>query len=442
MAVRSGLSSILLVYSAIAHCGEDAFAKWAATHAIPVTTVEPSEDFSDLLPLKSKIGKALVVALGEPMHGAHEPMAFRNRLIRFLVEQMGFTAVALESGFTESINARSFIEGGDGDVEAAAQTALPGLSQYLETRQLLQWMRDYNATADSRGHRKIRLYGLDITAGGQLSGPRLTIDSALKFLSRADPTTAQKIRDSLSGNLPEAESHELGPLPVATQAEFDISIEAIANAMQRTRKRLIASSSDEEYRWALHNLDAARQLAKCLPITPSPGASMRVWARTTACRDAAMAENVKWALKNEGRQGRLLVFAHVGHVMNWKEDGRRMAEVREKPPLMGFHLRREYGENLYIIAMATATTSGGLPAAKPVEADSIESALAGLALPLMFLDVRMARWNTKAFAWLSTPRGIDANVSAHSLITPSTALDAFLFIYTLTPAILSSGRAL
>lgn len=53
------------------------------------------------------IGKARVVALGEPMHGAHEPMAFRNRLIRFVVEQMGFTAVALESGFTESINSRS-----------------------------------------------------------------------------------------------------------------------------------------------------------------------------------------------------------------------------------------------------------------------------------------------------------------------------------------------
>jgi erythromycin esterase-like protein len=135
------------------------------------------------------------------------------------------------------------------------------------------------------------------------------------------------------------------------------------------------------------------------------------------------------------------VFAHVGHVMNSKDDGRRMAEVREKPPLMGFHLRREYGKDLYIIAMATATTSGGLRAAKPVEADSIESALAGPGLPLMFLDVRMARQNKEAFAWLSTPRGIDANVSAHTLITPSTAVDAFFFVNTLTPAILSSDKA-
>ena len=58
------------------------------------------------------------------MHGAHEPLAFRNRLFRFLVERMGFTAIALESGFTESISARSFIEGGEGNAETAARTGL------------------------------------------------------------------------------------------------------------------------------------------------------------------------------------------------------------------------------------------------------------------------------------------------------------------------------
>ena len=38
---------------------------------------------------------AHVVAFGEPTHGAHEPLEARNRLFRFLVERMGFTAIAL-----------------------------------------------------------------------------------------------------------------------------------------------------------------------------------------------------------------------------------------------------------------------------------------------------------------------------------------------------------
>jgi erythromycin esterase len=256
---------------------EDAFSKWAAAHALPVTTVDSAGNDSDLLPLKSAIGAAHVVAFGEPMHGAHEPLAFRNRLFRFLVEHMGFTAIALEAGFTESIGARSFIEGGAGDAETAARTGLSsGFSRYLENRELIQWMRDYNAAASSAGHRRIRFYGIDLPAGARVSGPRRTIDYALTFLSRADPTTAKKIRDSLSDGLPGIDAREFGSLSAAAQAEFDTSIKTIAKAMQKSRKSLIARSSDEEYRWALHNLDVARQLAKCLPITAAESGHERL----------------------------------------------------------------------------------------------------------------------------------------------------------------------
>jgi len=439
-AARSGLSAILLAYAAIAHSGEDAFARWATTHAVPVTTVESASNDSDLLPLESAIGTARVVELGEPMHGAHEPLAFRNRLFRFLVERMGFTAIALETGFTESINARSFIEGGEGDAETAARTGLGWQSPYSENRELIQWMRDYNAAASSAGHRRIRLYGIDITAGGQKNGPWLAIDSALTFLSRADPTTAQKIRDSLGDSLSGIDAREFGSLPVGAQTEFETSIKDIAKAMKKARKDLIARSSDDEYRWALHNLDVARQLAQCLPITPPPKASNVLWARAEACRDSQMADNVRWAVENEGRQGRLFVFAHNGHVMSAKEDGRRMAIVRDKPAVMGLHLRRAYGKDLYIIMLVCATASRELLTAKPPEEGSIEGTLASVGLPLMFLDVRIARQNQEALTWLSTRRSINANVSSQGLITLSTAVDAFVFVNTLTPAIVSFDK--
>ena len=153
-----------------------------------------------------------------------------------------------------------------------------------------------------------------------------------------------------------------------------------------------------------------------------------------------MAENVQWALENEGRQGRLLVFAHDGHVMSAKEDGRRMASVREKPAMMGLHLRRAYSKDLYIIMLVCATTSGGLLTAKPLEEGSIESTLAGVGLPLMFLDVRLARQNKETLTWLSTRRSMDANVSSQTLITLTSAVDAFVFVNTLTPAIVLSDK--
>jgi erythromycin esterase-like protein len=109
---------------------------------------------------------------------------------------------------------------------------------------------------------------------------------------------------------------------------LDAGIRAIAEAMAKSRSSLIARGSNEAYYWALHNLDVARQLAKCLPVTPPPSADMSAWAAPFTCRDSAMAENVQWALKNEGR-GRLLVFAHDAHVMNWKDDEPRWAAVRD-----------------------------------------------------------------------------------------------------------------
>src|SRR5262245_24079887 len=91
------------------------FERWAKAHAIQLQTVELKSDLGDMRQLKSLIGAARVVALGEPAHGAHEPLAFRNRLLRYLVEESGFTAIAIESGLPESRPIHDFVAGGPGD---------------------------------------------------------------------------------------------------------------------------------------------------------------------------------------------------------------------------------------------------------------------------------------------------------------------------------------
>ena len=438
---RVALSVIFLAHSVVAHCDEDGFAKWATTHVVPITTVEATSNDSDLLPLKSAVGTARIVALGEPTHGAHEPLEFRNRLFRFLVERMGFTAIAIESGFTESINARPFIENGEGDAATTTRTGVSRWeSQFPENRELIQWMRDYNAAAPSSGHRKVRFYGIDMTAGARVGGPLLTIDSALKFLSLSDPTTAQVIRRSLGDTFSGIHGEEFGRLPAAAQAKFEASIKAIAKAMRNDRKSLIAASSDDEYQWALHNIDAARQLARCIPLTPLTEpleATLAVWAPRMDCRDSAMAENVKWALDNEGQQGRLLVSASDVHVMNVVHDGQQMAKVHKKPASMGLYLRHAYGDDLYTTLLVCETISRELLPPTPIEDGSVESTLARLGLPLMFVDVRAARLNNEAPSWLSTRRSVNANglTQLEMMIPLKTAVDGFVFVNTLTPSV-------
>lgn len=432
----AALCAVLGMCPAFAQSGDQTAIQWVASHAVPVRTVEISDDDADLLPIKSAIGASRVVALGEATHGTHQPLAFRNRLFRFLVERMGFTGIALESGFSESINARAFIERGVGNAETAARTGFPGLAGYAETIELVQWMRNHNAIASSAGHAGVRLYGIDIPAGGRLGGARVALDAALAFLSSADREAAKAIQDSLGDDIPAAADGGLGSLSPEAQMKYEAVLENLERAVHGRRRALVALSSAADYRWAVQNLEVARQLARCLQLTPPKSADIGAWMAAETCRDAAMADNVQWALKNEGVKGRVLVFAHTGHVLNSKDDGRRWANVAspERAPLMGFHLRRMFGDDLYIIAMSAATTSGGFRAAKPVEDDSMEKVLAAGGLPMMFLDIRSARQDAEMHAWLSETRSIGATVDAHTLITPAIAADAFFFVRTLTPA--------
>src|SRR5215475_9121375 len=73
------LLAILAVAPIMSQSSDAAFERWAAAHAQRIGGVELTADTSDLRQMSTLVGNALVVALGEPAHGAHEPLAFRNR---------------------------------------------------------------------------------------------------------------------------------------------------------------------------------------------------------------------------------------------------------------------------------------------------------------------------------------------------------------------------
>ncbi|MDB5210174.1 MAG: Erythromycin esterase, partial [Sediminibacterium sp.] len=114
------------------------FVDWAKDHAFLLQNSDSATGNADLLQFKEMIGKAQVVALGEPAHGFHEPLAFRNRLFRFLAENCGFTAFVLEGGLAESRLAADFVAGGPGTAkEAAAKLSIANPS--TENIELLEW---------------------------------------------------------------------------------------------------------------------------------------------------------------------------------------------------------------------------------------------------------------------------------------------------------------
>ena len=80
--------------------------------------VGAADDYDALLLL---IGDASIVLLGEASHGTHEFYRERARITRRLIEERGFTAVAVEADWPDAYRVNRYLQGAsdDGDAEEA-----------------------------------------------------------------------------------------------------------------------------------------------------------------------------------------------------------------------------------------------------------------------------------------------------------------------------------
>jgi erythromycin esterase len=141
------------------------YVAWARTHAHELALDGASladAGMEGFARLTAVIGKARLVTIGEPFHGGHEPLAMRNRAIRYCITELGFTAVALETGLSPSKRLYDYVLGVANASDAAlAESFSYGFGRFGENLELLHWLRAYNARQpDSR---RVRLYGIDMT---------------------------------------------------------------------------------------------------------------------------------------------------------------------------------------------------------------------------------------------------------------------------------------
>src|SRR5829696_386462 len=76
-----------------------------------LTFSSPLEDAADLDPLLDRIGDARFVLLGEASHGAHDFYAWRDVMSRRLIEEKGFSFVAVEGDWPDCYRVNRFVRG-------------------------------------------------------------------------------------------------------------------------------------------------------------------------------------------------------------------------------------------------------------------------------------------------------------------------------------------
>ncbi|WP_084964890.1 erythromycin esterase family protein [Thermoactinospora rubra] len=142
-----------------AAAGERPIVSWVNAHAVPLASVHASGPVDDLEPLRRIVGEAAVVGLGEPSHGTHEQVTARHRMIRFLVEELGFRTVAWEESWGSGVAVDRYVVTGRGDPRRIVSDM--GFQWRSEAMlELVRWMRAFNR--DRAEEDKVRFLGPDV----------------------------------------------------------------------------------------------------------------------------------------------------------------------------------------------------------------------------------------------------------------------------------------
>ncbi|NMO54889.1 erythromycin esterase family protein [Actinoplanes sp. TBRC 11911] len=246
-----------------------------------------------------------LLALGEPTHGEPAFPQLRNDLFEALVER-GFRSIALESDRVAGLTADTYVRGADVSLDGAFSH---GLGELPSTRDLMVFMRDYNAAHPGD---RLTFYGFDgpyeMTTA---PSPRPYLKYAHDFLKHGQARWAQI--DTLLG--PDDRwadtaalmdyRRSIGRTPQADRLR-EIADEMMASLAE-------AGDTAERHR-ARINLATAIDLLRYHALAAEPLPQAARTSRLLAERDATMARNLMAIRRRESDRGPTLLFAHNRHI--------------------------------------------------------------------------------------------------------------------------------
>ncbi|AQQ51954.1 erythromycin esterase family protein [Planococcus lenghuensis] len=143
----------------------------------------PYQKTDDLTPLMNAIGEAKIVMLGEASHGTSEFYSVRAELTKRLIQERGFSLVAVEGDWPAAREANRYVKG-----HGKAHTAREALQAFgrwptwmwanEEIVEFLEWMKDHN----NQSALKTGFYGIDVYSLWE------SMDEVIQYLTHTDPS--------------------------------------------------------------------------------------------------------------------------------------------------------------------------------------------------------------------------------------------------------------
>jgi erythromycin esterase-like protein len=343
-------------------------------HAV---TGEPG-DYGALLDL---VGDRRCVLIGEASHGTQDFYRERARITRLLIDDHGFTAVAVEADWPDAYRVNRYVLGLSDDDDANA--ALSDFRRFpawmwrnREVVTFVEWLRARN-NAHAHPATKARFYGLD------LYSLRASMEAVVDYLDRVDPDEAKRARaryscfDHVGG-----EGQKYG-YALAYSGAIPCENEVVTQLIELRRRadgylRRDGWIADDEFFFAEQNARLVRDAEEYY-------------------QQMYRAEVSSWNLRDRHMAGTLdALFEHLDHqnprakVVVWEHNSHvgdaRATEMSARGELnVGQLARQRYGNECFLVGfttfdgMVTAATDWGGPTerkrVRPALADSHEALL-------------------------------------------------------------------
>ncbi|GIF05552.1 hypothetical protein Asi03nite_30900 [Actinoplanes siamensis] len=265
----------------------------------------------------------------------------RARLVRYLVEECGFTTLAFECGHAEAAAINPWLAG-EGD-----DAGLPQLVGPLTVGvfgQLLRWLRDYNRSRP----KPLQVIGIDLPNTLTLNSDLARADA---YLAGVDPSASAALNDILplagriTGSSAVLSAHQWGALGTAEQDALTAGLARLSLRLQTMEPIYIEQTGLDAYTTARRCLNAAvhtdYQLRAMNAFFAGSGAPC-----DPSLRERHMAASVQ-DLAATTVDARIIVMAHNNHIQKTTAifDG----ELTALP--MGYYLARNLGSGYRTIAL-------------------------------------------------------------------------------------------
>lgn len=276
-----------------------------------IASLDPTNDDADLAGFDAAVGTTEIIGLGETVHTSGGYHRIRARLVRHMIEKLGFRAVGLETPWADALAATRYVETCTGTPLEAARSIF-GVFASVQMADLFGWMCQWNQAHPSD---KVSFWGYDI------QDPWAQATRLRDFVGRAAPAKAAVVRalDACIGaKFTSAAEAFADPDTIAqltlkkpiSKAEYEACEAAVQGArdwLTADRASLSAATSADEVRWMSLSVDAIQANEREYYFFQDEKTSFEA-------RDTAMARTLMASRELRSPGKRVVVIAHNTHL--------------------------------------------------------------------------------------------------------------------------------